>query len=294
MTDRQDGPRYHSGGLGEERLLREDLRRFHTCVSDEDALDPMRMTRWQAISSPRLRQGCGVDLAMEAAWALLARWEGTTDSDEAPDGGVSRALLRGLLATVPPLTTWLRYVERVPAGEGMEGFRLHRRETILRWFPHVHPDPSLLAEYVRGDPALPALVRAGIAAHLRGPYSCFSCRSAVRRLSSASQRAEASQRLIAATPADESHEHEALIRVRDTEYRLRVRFLVDGGFLRVFASYDGDRTLPRTEMKLAVVFGNGQVREASIVYPDHGLIGANLGPLRGLRVDEIVSFSLEA
>ena len=57
-----------------------------------------------------------------------------------------------------------------------------------------------------------------------------------------------------------------------------------------FASYDGERTLPRIAMRLAVIFGGGQVREGNIVYPDHGLIGANLGPLRGLSVDEIVGF----
>jgi hypothetical protein len=294
MTDRCDSLRYYGGARGEERLLREDLRGFHICVSAEDAVDPARTERWQGLSSLRLREATDVDLTAEAAWALLATWAGRSASDEAAmDDEDLRALTRGLIATMPPLIKWLRYVEQFPSGEGMEEFRRHRREAILRWLPHVHPDPSTLAEHVRGDPALPALARAGISAHLWGPYGCFSCRRAAQRLSPAPSRAETSQRLVAATAADEPRGHEAIVSVRGAEYHLCVSFLADGDFLRVFASYAGDRTLPRTAMKLAVVFGGGQVREGSIVYPDHGLIGANLGPLRGLRLEDIVSFSLE-
>jgi hypothetical protein len=294
MTDRHDSLRSAGGARGEERLLRESLRGFHTCVSAEDAIDPARLARWLDLASPRLCQATDVDLTMEAAWALLARWEGASASDDvAVDDDVSRTLVRGLIATMPPLIKWLRYVERFPSGEAMEGFRRHRRETILRWYPHVHPDPSTLAEYVHADPALPALVRAGISAHLQGPYICFACRNAERTLSPASQRAEASQRLIAATAADEPHKREAIVKVRGTEYRFRVSFLADGGFLRVFASYEGERTPPTISMRLAVLFGSGQLLEGSIVYPDHGLLGANLGPLQGLSIGDIVSCSLE-
>jgi len=289
MTDHRLG--YYSGARGQARLLHEDLRRFYMCVSAEDAVGPELVERLRALSSPQLGRAAGIDLTAEAAWALLGRWEGMSVSDGGPmDDEALRALTRGLIATMPPLIRWLRYVEGFPSGEAMEGFRRHRREAILRWAPHVHPDPSTLAEYVRGDPGLPALVRAGISAHLRGAYNCFSCRASERRLSPAPPQAETSPRLVAATAADEPHRHEAILGVRDAEYRVRVSFLADSGFLRVFASYDGERTLPRIAMRLAVIFGGGQVREGNIVYPDHGLIGANLGPLRGLSVDEIVGF----
>lgn len=294
MTDRQDRFRSSGGARGEERLLHESLRGFHTCVSAEDAIDPARLAWWQDLASPRLCQTTGVDLTMEAAWALLARWEGVpVSSDVAMDDDGSRTLIRGLIATMPPLIKWLRYVERVPSGEAMKGFRQHRREAILRWYPHVHPDLATLTEYVHSDPALPMLVRAGISAHLQGPYICFGCRNAERRLSPASQETGVSQRLIAATADDALHKGEVNVKARGTEYSFRVSFLADRGFLRVFASYEGERTPPTISMMLAVMFGSGQLREGSIVYPDHGLLGANLGPLQGLSIGDIVSCSLE-
>lgn len=295
MTNRRDRLRYFGGAHGEARLLREGLLGFHACVSAEDAVDPTRVERWQSLAPPRLCQGTGVDLTMEAAWALLARWEGMDASDDTAtdDAAAARTLVRGLLATMPPLIAWLRYIEQVPSGEAMEAFRRRRRETILRWLPHVHPDEATLAEYVRGAPSLPAFVRAGISAHVRGPYHCLACKSVERRLSAATRPAEAPQRLVAASATNEPHRHEAIVRVRDQEHRFRMSFLADGGFLRVFASYEGERTLPTTAMKLAVVFRTGHVREGTVIYPDHGLLGANLGALQGLLIDEITSFSLE-
>jgi hypothetical protein len=292
MTDRHDERRYYDGGRGEERLLREALRGFHLCVSAEDALDPVREDRWRALAPPRLCRAAGVDLTAEAAWALLARWEGTTDLDGAAADD-SPTLARGLIAAMPPLTAWLRYVEQFPAGEAMAELRRDRREAILRWISHVHPDPSALAGFAHDDPALPSLLRAGIAAHIRGPYNCLACRSAARERSPASQQPGTSQRLAAATVAHATHSHEAIVNIRGVEYRLHVRFLADGDFLRVFASYGGQRTLPRTAMQLAVFALSGQVREGRIIYPDHGLTGVNLGPLQGFPVDDIVSFCLE-
>jgi hypothetical protein len=295
-------PRYHDTIAGEARALWEDVRSFHHHVTPADVMAPARSSLWGNTVSPRVRDCAEVDLVGEAAWALLMRWQGllaaydlASHDEQAPEDALWGQLQHAVVAAMPPLASWLRYVDRFPAGEAMAAYRRHRRESILRWVPHLHIERSALAAFVRGGPALPERLRLAIQTHIAGPYNCFACCKVIAALrsSQAAPPASRTQRLAASAHESTQHRHETRVTFKGGEHVFRVSFFDDGNFLRVFPTYDGDRMLPRIVMALIVWFANGQIKEGEVAYPDHGRTGANLGPLHGLTLDDIASFSLE-
>jgi hypothetical protein len=294
-----------------ELLLRQDLASFHSLMTAPEMNRPgvdgneAPLAVW---ASERLRAEPGIDLRWEAAWALL-RAEMTQPAEDddragaeetatavAPEDGVKHSFerWRRLLCRLSDPGDFLTYLGRFPAGDLHAAYRQDRQQTAKSWIVHVHPDPALLEAFLTRRDELGAELSQAVERHLRGPYHCLACRRYLQRLlpSGTRERWAPMAHLAAAsrTPSEAEWSVQAQVGAIHCAYTLRC--VDDRGYLRIFLQTKEEDARARATFRLQIFFRGGVTLEETINYPEHSLIGVNLGKLGNLCLEDMISLLL--
>ncbi|MCB9727066.1 MAG: hypothetical protein H6744_02955 [Deltaproteobacteria bacterium] len=230
----------------------------------------------------------GLDARAELGWLLLCELsdaagcgldDADPDTDDAGPDAPEASPARLFYALAPTYEQARDYYAAHPSGTGFEAFRASRSAAFEPLWNNLHPPVELLLE----TPLSPAA-----AAHVEGPLVCLWCRRRADQARVDASLPDAAPVLAAASPP--THDGAELwVRPHSSAAPVLVRYFADAGYLRCFVAPDPAAELASAEYRLEFSFGDGTELSGTCAYPRDSFGGVNVGALRGIVVDDLIS-----